>query len=161
MNTIDATPHVSVGDASPCSVGATCSLNCGSVLIPRNARERICAKRASHIDAIAIASAKSPRSCGAMPLHAASRQIFVCRGVRLVSDGECYAHLRASVRLRSHRNRRDHGKRCRFAQRANSFSCVAEFGLFQTASAARIILARSTLRYGLASSSTPGSRWPS
>lgn len=35
MNTIDATPHVSGGDVSPCSVRATRSLNWHSVQIPR------------------------------------------------------------------------------------------------------------------------------
>ena len=36
MNTIDATPHISVGDVSPCSVRATRSLNWRSVQIPRD-----------------------------------------------------------------------------------------------------------------------------
>src|SRR6202051_4702004 len=109
MNTVDATPHVSGSDVSPCSVGATCSLNWRSVVIPRNERARDRSDALPRIEASARPSMKSPRSSAATPLQAA--------------------------------------RKC--------FEFILEFGLLQAASATRIILARSPLRYGLASSSTP------
>jgi hypothetical protein len=74
MNTIDATPHISVGDVSPCSVGATCSLNCRSVLIPRNECTRSARRAPLRNEAIATPSMKSPKSSGAAPLRAARKR---------------------------------------------------------------------------------------
>src|ERR1700686_2462829 len=88
MNTIDATPHVSGGDVSPCSVGATCSLNWRSVLIPRNACARDWRYALPRNEAIAVASTKSLQSSGAMSLHATCKQLCVCLRVRFVSDRE-------------------------------------------------------------------------
>jgi len=54
MNTIERTPHVSVGDVSPCSVGATRWLNFRSVVLRRNMANEAPPNPAASIEVIAF-----------------------------------------------------------------------------------------------------------
>jgi hypothetical protein len=132
MNTIDATPHISVGDVSPCSVRATRSLNWHSVQIPRTAlllrvnprtsTEKLSGlKEMEPICAVIAPAQQRDNPCNATqrPLHFSSaRQRCVHRNPLCFSprarrgsswsDRPCDMAWRARVRRRQDRARHHH-----------------------------------------------------